>query len=158
MTQVILVPSLATIPTGKAQYVPQEGLGDSLLQLFAQNQIAVVNLAGGTDTGGGLGSWLNPQATEIVVSKIVIRVTAVATGACTLEAGTTTVSAVTASANSIDTVDVHTAAGVFSTSKNPGANGKPDQLLAAGGWVTFSTASGASAGLVAKAYIHYMTL
>jgi hypothetical protein len=39
-----------------------------------------------------------------------------------------------------------------------GTNGKTRQKLAAGKWVTGSVASGAAAGLVGFAYIHYQNI
>ena len=105
--------------------------------------------------GGGVFSWLNPEAGAIIVTKIELDVTTVATAAGTVSVGTTTVSATTSSANLIDTLDVHSATGVFTNQVNGGTNGKTVQRLASGGWVTASQASGAVAGLVGNAYIHY---
>lgn len=106
------------------------------------------------DTGGGLFSWLNPEGQDIIISEVILDVTTVATGACSVSVGTTTASATTSSANLIDTLDVHSATGSFGSPS--GSGGKNAQSLAAGGWVTGSQASGATAGIVGFAYIRYI--
>lgn len=116
---------------------------------------AVVAFTGGTDTGGGIFSWTNPESSSIIISKFEVDVTTIATGACTLSVGATASSGTTSSANLIDTLDVHTATGTFDNSTDKSTNGKSRQKLAAGKWVTGSTASGASAGLVGNLYIMY---
>lgn len=124
---------------------------------YMTNAVAKVPLAA-LDTGGGVLSWQNLTGGSIVVIRLDLNVTTKSTAASTVSAGTTVVSATTLSANLIDGLDVGTAAGQFSNLKNPGTLGKADQLLAAAGWVTISRASGACAGLVGFAYIHYHPL
>lgn len=110
------------------------------------------------DTAGGIFSWQNPESTAILVLRLVFDIPTPATGALTIDAGTTAVSATTLSDNLIDGIDGHTAGGQFDNllAANAGTNGKTVQKLAAGGWVTGSTASGASAGLVGNAYLEYV--
>lgn len=117
-------------------------------------RIAKVAL-GALDTGGGLFSWLNPVAGPIVITRVDLNITTKSTGACTVDVGTTVVSATTLSDNLLDGIDVGTAAALLTLVDQADANGKNRQLLAAGGWVTGSRASGAAAGLVGSAYIHY---
>ena len=117
-------------------------------------KVARVALAA-ADTGGGVFSWQNPEGAAIVVERLVVDVTTDATGACTVDAGTTPTSATTLSDNLIDGLDVGAAAGTFDSITDKGTNGKSRQKLAAGKWVTGSVASGASAGLVGYAYILY---
>lgn len=107
------------------------------------------------DTGGGVVSFLNPLLVAAIIQRIYIDVTTVATSACSVSAGTTVVSATTSVANLIDTLDVHSATGLFDNITDKGSAGKSKQRLAVGGWVTISVASGASAGLVGNAYIEY---
>jgi hypothetical protein len=107
------------------------------------------------DTAGGILSWLNPEAGPILVVGFFLYITTPATAACTASFGTTTTSATTLSANLITGLDVHTAGGLFDDDTDIGASGKTRQLLAQGGWITGSTASGASAGLVGSAYVRY---
>jgi hypothetical protein len=98
----------------------------------------------------------NPEGAAIIILGITFDLTAVATGACSLDIGTTPTSATTASDNLIDGLDVHTATGVFTRLDQVGANGLARQKLAAGKWVTGSKDSGASAGLTGNAYIEYL--
>lgn len=125
--------------------------------LSLAKKIVKVPLAA-VDTAGGLFSWVNPEVGAIVVNRVTLDVTTVATGACSVSVGTSVVSAATSSANLIDTLDVHSATGVFDNLANGSTNGKMLQRLAAGGWVNGSKASGASAGIVGNAYIEYIVL
>jgi hypothetical protein len=119
--------------------------------------LRVVKVAanGGTDTGGGIVSWVNPEVGAIVINRATLDVTTIATGACTVSIGTTASSATTLSANLLTGLDTHSATGTFDNLANPGGSGKQLQKLAAGGWVTASKASGASAGMIANLYIEY---
>ena len=117
-------------------------------------KIARVALAA-LDTGGGVLAWANPEAGSILITRVVLDVTTKATGACTVDIGTTAASAATSSDTLIDGLDVGTATGVFDSITDKGTNGKSRQKLATGKWVTGSMASGAAAGLVGVAYIHY---
>jgi hypothetical protein len=107
------------------------------------------------DTGGGVLAWANPETGSILISRIVIDVTTKSTGACTLDIGSTATSAATSANNLLTGVDVGTAIGVFDNITNKGASGVSVVKLASGKWVTASKASGAAAGLVGFAYIHY---
>jgi hypothetical protein len=118
-------------------------------------KIAVVVLAGNADTGGGVGAWQNPEGATIIIDRLEVYGTTVATAACTLDAGTTAVSAATSSDTLIDGLDINAATGIFDNITDKGTNGKSRQTLASGKWVTFSRATGASAGFVGTAYIHY---
>ena len=118
-------------------------------------KVAEVALAA-VDTGGGIFAWANPEASSIIITSVLIYVTTVATGACSIDVGTTAVSATTASDNLLDGIDIHTATGAFTLADQAGANGLTRQVLAAGKWVTGSKDSGASAGIVGKALIYYI--
>lgn len=122
------------------------------------NKIRSKALSGAADTGGAVGAWQNPESGTIVINRLEVVVSTVATGACTIDAGTTAVGATTSSDNLIDGLDVNAATGLFDNYTEKGTNGKSRQTLAAGKWITFSRASGASAGLVGTAYIHYHRL
>lgn len=118
---------------------------------------ATGNLAA-VDTGGGVFAWQNPETSEILIEHVAVKVTTVATGACTIDVGTTATNATTSSDNLIDGQDVNAATGTFTNAANAGTNGKPAQRLAAGKWVTGSKASGASAGIVGTYEIYYRVL
>lgn len=110
------------------------------------------------DTGGGVFAWANPEAGSIIVERVVLDVTTKSTGASTVDVGTTATSATTSSDNLLDGVDLGTAVGTFDNLEESGTNGTSRQKLATGKWVTGSRASGAAAGLVGFAYIHYHTI
>lgn len=118
---------------------------------------ATGNLAA-VDTGGGVFAWQNPETSEILIEHVAVKVTTVATAACTVDVGTATASATTSSDNLIDGQDVNAATGTFTNAANSGTNGKPAQRLAAGKWVTGSKASGASAGIAGTYEIYYRVL
>lgn len=120
-------------------------------------KIAKVAL-GVADTAGGVLSWANPEASAIIIDKIVVDVTTVSTGACTMDFGTTAVSATTTSDNLIDALDTNSAIITADNITDKGTNGKSRQKLASGKWVTGSKASGAAAGTVGFAYIHYTVI
>lgn len=109
------------------------------------------------DTGGGIFSWKNDEeGAAIIITRLLLDITTKTTGACTLDAGTTAVSATTVSDNLIDGLDINAATGQFDNLGNAGTNGKTRQKLADDGWVTGSMKTGAAAGLVGSVYIEYM--
>ena len=110
------------------------------------------------DTGGGVLAWQNPEASSIIITRVVIDATTKATGACTIDVGTTATSATTSSDTLLDGLDVGTAATTADNITDKGTNGKSRQKLASGKWVTGSMASGAAAGLVGYAYIEYFVI
>ena len=110
------------------------------------------------DTGGGVFSWKNPETGPILVIHLAVIVTTTASAACSLDCGTTAVSATTSSDTLIDGIDVNAAAGTFTNDESAGDNGKPFKRLEAGKWVTGSVASGASAGLKGTYEIYYIVL
>ncbi len=124
-----------------------------------QTRIVKVSANGGTDTAGGLFAWQNPEGAAIIVTRLVMNVTTASTAACLVDIGTTAVSAVTLSDNLLDGVNGNAIATYDNLlAANAGTNGLTTRTLAAGGWVTGSTqaAGGASAGMVANAYIDYI--
>lgn len=120
-------------------------------------KVAKIALAA-VDTGGGIFAWQNDEGAAIIVQRVLLDVTTVATAACTVDIGTTATNATTSSDNLIDGVDVNAATGVFDNITSAGSSGKSKQKLAAGKWVTGSKASGASAGLVGFVYIEYIVI
>ena len=115
---------------------------------------------GAADTGGGVLSWKNEEGAAIIIRRILLDVTTKATGACTIDVGTTDASATTSSDNLLDGLDINTSTGVFDNLNDTdnGTNGKLLQKLADGKWVTGSKASGAAAGTVGFAYIEYVII
>jgi len=121
------------------------------------SKIIVVPMSTGT-AGGGVFAWANPESSSIIILRVVLDVTTKTTAACTINVGTTATSATTTSDNLIDGLDINAATGVFSNFGNAGTNGKFQQKLAAGKWITASQDTGAVAGLVGTAYIEYMVV
>ncbi len=137
-------------------FVPNQSLGDYMKDMLDGTKVVAVALGTGT-AGGGVASWQNPEATPIIIRRAWVDVTTVATAAGTVSVGATPTSATTSSANLIDTLDVHSATGVFDNLNSAGTNGKSIQKLAVGKWVTASQATGAVAGLAGNLYIEYTT-
>lgn len=120
-------------------------------------KVAVVPLTA-VDTAGGLFAWQNKDARAVIVDRIVVDITTPSSGACTADIGFTATSATTLSDNLIDGASLATSAKVLDNLDDKGTNGKAKQKVASGKWVTGSVASGASAGVVGNAYIHYHTV
>ena len=108
-----------------------------------------------SDTAGAVFNWMNIENGSIIIDRVIIDVTTAATGACTLDIGTTDTSAATSSDTLIDGVDVNAATGTFDNIEDGGTNGKSTKKLSTVKWITASKASGATAGLVGKWYVHY---
>ncbi len=121
-----------------------------------------IPLAGPTDTAGGVGSWQNSEAGVIWITRAIVSDQGtsghIASAACTLDIGTTAVSAVTLSDNLVDGYDAGAAANTVDNLTSPDTNGKGGQSLASGKWVTVSKASGASAGFVGSLMLEYLVL
>jgi hypothetical protein len=123
---------------------------------------AVVSLTGtaihaGT---GGVVAWQNPEASPILVLRVVLDLTTVAAEVCTLDIGVTPTSATTTSDTLLDGVDANAAIGVFD-SMDPtldlAANAHA-QLLALGKWVTIDEKTGDATGLIANLYVQYIVV
>lgn len=108
------------------------------------------------DTAGGIAAVANPFGANAAVT-IILDVGTIATAACSVSCGVAT-NATTSSANLIDTLDVHTAAGTFSNLANPGTLGKAIQRCTSTQFVTVSKASGASAGIVGNLIVEWVKL
>ena len=112
-----------------------------------------------SDAAASVFSWQNPEASAVLVTRVLIDATTKAAAACTLDVGTDGDG--TGSANTLlDGLDVNAATGVFDNIADKGTNGKERQRLDAKGgttdYITASKATGATAGLVGNAYIFYV--
>jgi len=125
---------------------------------LASNEMKYAKLAitGYTSTGVKT-AWQNPEGATIIIHSAAINRTVAATGACTLDIGTTAVSAATTSDNLFDGLNANATAAFESNllAANLGTNGKPGQTLASGKWVTVDAKTGDATGLVADLYIYY---
>lgn len=120
---------------------------------------AVVQINGNALAGmtSGIQAWQNPEAVDILIHRVILDVTTVATGACTLDVGYTATSAATTSDTFLDGVDVNSAIGVFDSMNaalDSGANANC-QKAAIGKWVTIDEKTGDAEGMVATLYIQY---
>ena len=110
------------------------------------------------DAAAGVFAWQNPEASAIVVHRLIIDLTTKSTAACTINVGTDG-DGTGSSDNLIDGLDVNAATGVFDNMTNSGTNGKELQRVDAKGgttdYITASKATGATAGIVGNAYIFY---
>lgn len=104
------------------------------------------------DAAGGILALANPEGVDLIVTKLILNVTTVATGACTVDAGIAA-NGTTKVDNLIDGLDVHTATGAFA---DLGTSGKRAKLWPAAQYLTVSMATGAAAGLEGNAYIEYI--
>ncbi len=150
----------AQVPVGitaTAAQLNQAGAGAAGVA-FDRSPKVVIKALSGAAIHAAVVNWQNPEAVSIIIKRIIIDVTTPATSAASLDAGTTSVGATTASDNLIDGIDVHTAAGLFSTLDGDATNAKQQQKLAAAKWVTFKEISGDITGLVANAYIEYVLI
>ena len=103
---------------------------------------------GPTDTAGALGSWQNNLGYDILVTGVAIDVTTQSAGACTVSVGQAA-NGTTLSSNIFNGQSV-AAAGQFAPAA-PAA-----RKVAAGQFITASTASGASSGLVGQLFIEFV--
>jgi hypothetical protein len=104
-------------------------------------------VAGPTDTAGGLLAWQNNLGYDIVVYGATLDVTTQSGGACTGSVG--------AAANGT-TLNAGMISGQSAAATGQFAKATPmAQKVPAGQFITASTASGASSGLVAKLYVEY---
>ncbi len=104
----------------------------------------------------GVLNWANPEAVAIVIKRVWLDVTTPSTGASTINVGTTATTVTTSSDNLIDGVDSGSAAICADNITNAGTNGKAIQKLAAAKWVTITSASGDTTGMVANLYVEYV--
>lgn len=115
----------------------------------------VVAVDGAALHSANLTIWTAPAAA--IIMRVLLDVTTVASGACTVDIGYTASSATTSSDTLLDGVDVNGAVALFDSMNaalDSGANAKA-QKAASGGFITADEASGDVTGLVANAYIYY---
>lgn len=148
--------------TGAANYTvtTDASIGDQTSVTANRTQrIAVKALVGATVHAGtgGVVAWTVPEAVAIIVDRVIIDITTVATAACTLDIGYTATSATTTSDTMLDGIDANAAVAVFDSmdaSLDSGANAHA-QKAAVGKWITIDEKTGDATGMVANLYIFY---
>lgn len=106
-------------------------------------------------SSGIINLWTAPAAA--IIQRVMLDVTTVATGACTLDIGYH-VTTLTTSDTLLDGIDVNGATGLFDSMNaalDTGANAKA-QKAASGGFITLDEKTGDATGMVANAYIQYI--
>lgn len=111
--------------------------------------VARVAFTGGTDTAGGIFAWANPEGQTILVDRVVLDVTTVATAANTVDVGVAA-NATTDATTFVSAQDTHSATVTHTSSAV--AKVTSTQYITGS---TTPTTGGASAGLVGVAYIYY---
>lgn len=134
------------------------GMGAAAPDRYVQTkQMALTGAAIHAGTGGVI-AWTNPESTAIIILRVILDLTTVSTGACTLDVGVTETSATTTSDTLLDGIDANAATGVFDSMNaalDSGANAKA-QRLAAAKWITIDEKTGDATGLVGTLTIQYI--
>lgn len=107
-------------------------------------------------------AWQNDEGRPVIVTRAILVVTTVASGADTIDVGITATSATTSADSLLDGVDGTTTAPAVTDSADAGLDtGANDlaQYMAEGSWVTFDPQkTGDSAGLKGTLFIGYIVL
>lgn len=105
-------------------------------------------------TAGAVLSLANPEGVPIIITRLLLNITAPSTGAATVDAGIAANGATTSDIL-IDGASVATAAKVLDNISDIGTNGKSRQLWGTTQFLTI-TASATLAGMVGEAIIEYI--
>lgn len=127
-------------------------ISDGTLTRFTQT--VVFPLVGATIQAGVTTAWTAPAGS--IVTRVVADITTASTGASTLDVGYTASTATTTSDTFLDGIS-GTPAALFDSMNaalDSGANAKA-QKAASGKWITVTSASGDTTGLVGNLYISY---
>lgn len=127
------------------------GAATTTVPRYINERVAVLAL-GVADTAGGVFAWSPGEVS--IVTRVVLHVKTVASGAGTLDVGVAA-NATTSSDLLLDGVDVHSATGIFDNVLDGGTDGKSRQLVSATQYITGSKATGNMAALAGFVYIHY---
>ncbi len=124
------------------------------MQLMRTQHERIVRVAlAAVDSAGGLFAWENTN-TVAVIASVLIDLTTQASGALTADVGPA-VDATTLSDTLLDGVNLGAAAGIFNSVDHQGTNGLVFRRVPAGEFITGSTVTGASAGIVGFAHVAY---
>ncbi len=123
-----------------------------------------LKMASGTLTAGVTSAyafaWQNPESVQIVVLKVIVKITGAGGAAGTLDIGTAA-TATTNSENLLDSIS-HNATVIYTNDVNGGAAGKGAQLMDASGgatsWITAQIMVADASSLVGTWYILYVPL
>lgn len=102
------------------------------------------------DSAGGLFAWQNPWSVPILVHKLIVRATTLASAACTADFGVAA-NGTTSSDTLLDGIDLNGGTSPFAST----AVLQVDENGGSNDWITGSVATGASAGIVGQIYLAY---
>ena len=123
--------------------------------LALRTKTLVVALAA-VDSAGGVLAVANPEGVECLITEVIIQVdTKTTDGICTIDVGVAA-NGTTSDDTLLTGLDIGAAAGRFDNINDKGVNGGRDRPWGSTEYITGSMASGAAAGLVGKAIIHYL--
>jgi hypothetical protein len=161
-------PSLLTWPTDvpftpdaavkMMEAMTRTGQGAGAPDRLVQTKVVALTGAAIHAGTGGVIAWQNPEGATIIILRVLLHLTTVATAACTLDIGVTAVGATTSSDTLLDGIDVNSAVGLFD-SMNAALDGGANALaqsLASGKWITIDEKTGDATGLVANLIIQYI--
>jgi hypothetical protein len=132
-------------------------LGRVELNKFYQKDGLVISrgsiTAATTTAGGDCISWANPAGETILVEDVVLDITTQATGAANAEVGVAA-NGTTSSSTLMNTIDIGSAAAVFSATNDGGVAGQSYRKMTTSQYITM-TPSATAAGLVGTYMIKY---
>lgn len=159
----------------KTAYLTQESDGDIVLQ-YGDTTVLTVNkttglaptiaaqsgtwvsgslTAGSATTGGATLSLANPTGATIFLTRLILDITTVSTGAATVDAGIAA-NGTTSNDTLIDGLDVNAATGTFDNIENQGTNGVSTKKWTSSQFLTI-TPSADTTGLVGTYRYHYIS-
>lgn len=109
---------------------------------------------------GGVLGYKFEESSPVLITRAILDITTVSTGACTLDIGYTATSISTTSDTLLDGVDANAAVAVFDSADAGLDSGANDMAQKAGiaKFVTIDEKTGDSTGLVANLYIGYIVV
>lgn len=110
-----------------------------------------------SDAAAGVFQLTNSSGGNLIITRVLIYVTTVASGTCTLDIGQGS-GASTSYDNLLDGLDVRSATGIFDNIDDKGTNGEPRQIWTNGQYINASMKTGATSGLVGFYAVHYVNI
>ncbi len=141
-----------TYTLGGTPTITNPVISDGAATRFVKTEVAT--LSGAAIQAGVTAQWVAPAAA--VILRVWLDITTASTGASTIDVGYTATDATTTSDTLFDGVS-GTPAALFDSMNatlDSGANAKA-QKAASGKWITITSASGDTTGLVGKLYVQY---
>ena len=113
-----------------------------------------LDFTGVANPAGVFASMANPFGQDVILHGAHIEIDTIATGAATLSAGTAA-DAVTGSQNLFDTLDVHSATGLFNIGHDGGTLGRAGQIWTTTQFLNVAKQTGDVTGVVGSVFFTY---